>query len=224
MKPKIFFVRIFLRLLLSLISTSNLFASCSTKTKYASLCPETLIPQSFIRTVSGCGFDSLNTWQQFNRILWNLDYIGWKEDCMENVDNITAVWSCDSKNGVIECKMDKTSAPYQLEGHIETEDTELPKLNYTFTNHSPETIKSFNLIFFIFDEDGNPPNTGRNTFTLSICQEILPGETIEDFASLADYMYIFEENEFFIDYLYASRIEYKNGSVWTDPFGRKYFN
>lgn len=224
MKPRIFFVRIFLRFIFSLISTSSLFTSCSVKTKQSFLCPENSIPQSFIRTVSGCGFDSLNTWQQFNRILWNLDYIGWEEKYMDNSKNITAVWSCDSKNGVINCKMDKPAVPYQLEGHIETKESDFPKLNYTFSNHSPETVKSFNLIFFIFDEDGNPPDTGRNTFTLSICQEILPEETIEDFVSLADYMYIFEENKFFIDYLYASHIEYKNGSVWTDPFGRKYFN
>lgn len=184
------------------------------------------IPASFIRTCRGCGFDNLNTWQQFNRILWNLDYIGWEQSTSADETKIQAVWSSSHLEGQILCSLDKSTAPYLIEGAIEVDDNTSAdnlKLSYRFTNLSPQTVSSITLVFFVFDEDGNTLENSRSSFSISMPQIVEANQSVEDFIDLSKQIYANDE-KLHADYIYVSRIEYKNGSVWTDPFGRKYFN
>lgn len=208
------------------------FSSCQNKVPApasrlpSGFTPNYTIPDSFIRTCTNCGFDNLNTWQQFNRILWNLDYIGWESNSSFSETNFQAVWDSSVSEGQILCKTNKQKAPYLIESRLEADEKlseGSARLFYNFTNLSPQIVTSFTVVFFVFDEEGNPLENSRSSFQVQIPQTVAEGQTIEDFINLSKYIYI-NDDSFYTDFIYVSRIEYKNGSVWTDPFGRKYYN
>lgn len=91
--------------------------------------------------------------------------------------------------------------------------------DFNFINKSEKNIKSFTVVFYIFDEDGNPPALGRNNIVITINSEVLSKESYESCVSLDSFFYEIPEEPYEVDYLYVSKIVYEDDSVWTDPFG-----
>lgn len=113
--------------------------------------------------------------------------------------------------------------PYLAKGEMvmdnEAEEYEIAGLKLFFLNQSQATIKEFTLVFYMFDEDGEPVDTGRNNVVLSIEEEIAPSESIDCCLSLDKYLAYIPEVPFEIDYLYVSEIIYVDGTTWKDPLG-----
>ena len=92
-------------------------------------------------------------------------------------------------------------------------------VDFSIYNFSTESIKEFELVFFLFDSDGEPASEcpGRLSFTIE--KEIEPDEVFNICLNLDSYITSVPQSLLEIDYLYVSKIVYANGSVWEDPFG-----
>lgn len=114
--------------------------------------------------------------------------------------------------------------PYGIEGNILTEDSEIYEymgLELKVQNKSDVKIKEITIVFFLFDEDGEPTSNIKNNIVLNIGCDIPANGTLEDCISLDKYVYVFEDMLYSIDYLYISKIFYADGTTWNDPFGSK---
>ena len=114
--------------------------------------------------------------------------------------------------------------PYGIEGNILTEDSEIYEymgLELKVQNKSDVKIKGITIVFFLFDEDGEPTSNIKNNIVLNIGCDVPANGTLEDCISLDKYVYVFEDMLYSIDYLYISKIFYADGTTWSDPFGSK---
>ncbi len=89
----------------------------------------------------------------------------------------------------------------------------------SFSNLATETVKEFEVVFFLFDSDGEPAYECTNRLAFSIEREIGPDEDFSVCLSLDSYMTFVPQSLLEIDYLYVSRITYADGSIWVDPYG-----
>lgn len=121
----------------------------------------------------------------------------------------------------------KEKAPYIISGQFVMEqdsvDYSICGLDLYVFNKSAQEIKSLTVVFFLFDSDGEPIDTGKNNIVLTVNKSILPKEGKNICLSLDDYMNNLPEENYMVDYLYISRIVYSDNSEWTDPFGMMMF-
>ncbi|MCQ2588180.1 MAG: hypothetical protein MJ174_08695 [Treponema sp.] len=113
-------------------------------------------------------------------------------------------------------------APYQIKGEMVLEDSidyENAGFEFSLFNRSDKEIKSFTVVFFLFDNDGNPPIAGKNNIVLEINETIEALENCELCVSLDKYLTFIPEEPYSVDFLYVSKIVYSDNSVWSDPFG-----
>ena len=88
---------------------------------------------------------------------------------------------------------------------------------------SQKNIKSFTMVFYVFDEDGASPLYARNNVVLTIDEQI-PAETKYDFSLNIDkFFYENSDGEYETEYLYVSKIAYEDDTEWTDPLGLEIF-
>lgn len=117
-------------------------------------------------------------------------------------------------------------APYIIDGEMVLDSSskyEIAGLNFHFFNKSEKQIKNFTVVFYMYDEDGNPPGTGRNNVVVNITASIKGNENLNGCISLDEYLYEIPEVPYSIDYLYVSKITYADDSVWSDPLGLSVF-
>lgn len=115
--------------------------------------------------------------------------------------------------------------PYELEGKFlcEENSTEYERgaVNYNFKNLSDKTVKEVYIVFYLFDEESTPL---KNNMIAATCN--IPCNEDSDFFIVFD-EYLSDDvkvNEgFYLDFMYASKIIYEDGSEWTDPMGLKKF-
>lgn len=114
-------------------------------------------------------------------------------------------------------------SPYTIEADfVMDEETPLYKIcgvDLSFYNLAAETVKEFEVVFYLFDSDGEPAYECPNRLAFSIEKEIGPDEDFSICLSLDSYMSFVPQYLLEIDYLYVSRITYADGSVWVDPYG-----
>lgn len=91
--------------------------------------------------------------------------------------------------------------------------------NFTFENCMDKEIGSADLVLSLFDEDGEPVFAG-DWILYHWEHSVLPGEVVEDCIILDSYFDFEPECPYLTDYFYAIRIEYADGTVFEDPFGR----
>lgn len=91
--------------------------------------------------------------------------------------------------------------------------------DFCFINKSEKNVKNFTIVFYIFDEDGNPPAMGRNNIVINVKSNVLANESFENCVSMDSFLYEIPEEPYEIDYLYVSRIVYEDDSEWNDSFG-----
>lgn len=104
--------------------------------------------------------------------------------------------------------MDEESSVYKICG-----------VDLSFSNLAAETVKEFEVVFFLFDSDGEPAYECPNRLAFSIEREIGSNEDFSVCLSLDSYMTFVPQSLLEIDYLYVSRITYTDGSIWVDPYG-----
>ncbi len=121
----------------------------------------------------------------------------------------------------------KEACPYLVSGSVrlvsETGEFEAAGFDLFLMNKSEKTIKNFTLVFFLFDEDGEPISNGKSNFVISVSKELEGGNSLEACISLDPYLSEIPEYPYEVDYLYISRVEYEDGSVWEDPLGLNAF-
>lgn len=115
------------------------------------------------------------------------------------------------------------SCPYLVNGEVrittDADEFELAGFDLYFLNKSEKRIESFTIVFYLFDEDGEPVSNGRCNFVLSIKKTVDAGDSMETCISLDSYLQEIPEYSYEVDYLYVSKINYEDGSVWDDPLG-----
>ena len=127
----------------------------------------------------------------------------------------TSLWGCAVYSFEVnpytvsaEFVMDETSDEYNICG-----------TNITFYNRSSRNVKSFEVVFFLFDPDGEPAQECPERLAFEIEKEIEAGNSFDFCMSLDSYMITIPQSLLRIDYLYVSRICYADGSEWEDPYG-----
>lgn len=124
----------------------------------------------------------------------------------------------------VSCSFSYDNPPYLIKGEMVLDKENYDSFStfaFEFLNKSDKSIKSFTLVFYLFDEDGNPPVSGRPNIVNTIKHSVGPGDRLESSFSLDRYINLVPENPWLVDYLYVSLIEYDDGTVWKDPFGLK---
>ena len=82
-----------------------------------------------------------------------------------------------------------------------------------------DQIKRINLVFYLFDKDGEPASECSNKISAVIEKEFFAGEGDSFCMSLDTFITFVPEDFLIIDYLYLAKIEYEDGTVWEDPYG-----
>lgn len=117
----------------------------------------------------------------------------------------------------------KESAPYYINADFVMEDNssdyQVCGVDLYFLNKTEKKINEFTVVFYLFDEDGEPISEGKSNIVLNINREIEENQTFFDCISLDKYFNYKPDSNCLIDYLYVSRIVYEDGSLWNDPFG-----
>ena len=116
----------------------------------------------------------------------------------------------------------KNNAPYIIDGKMVLEDSskyEIAGFDFLFINQNEKTVKNFTVVFYMFDEEGNPIGTGRNNVVLKVTSEVQGGKSIAGCINLDSYLNEIPSEPYEIEYLYVSQITYDDNSKWTDPFG-----
>ena len=116
----------------------------------------------------------------------------------------------------------KDKIPYLIDASVNMEassEYEIAGLDFSFLNRSEKTVSEFTLVFYLFDEDGEPASLCRSNIVLSVSGEIPPGERMEETLSLDSFFSASPDQDYFTDYVYVSKIKYEDGSIWKDPFG-----
>lgn len=115
------------------------------------------------------------------------------------------------------------SLPYVMSGEFVMEegasDYSICGVDFFLLNKSEKEIKTIDLVFFLFDKDGEPASECQNKISVEIEKSISGGEDSTFCMSLDKYMNSIPAEPLQIDYLYLARIEYEDGSLWEDPYG-----
>ncbi len=104
--------------------------------------------------------------------------------------------------------MEESSADYSICG-----------VDFFLLNKSEKEIKNLTIVFFLFDKDGEPAFECRSKISAQIERDISAGEDCSFCMSLDNFMNSIPSEYLIVDYLYLSKIEYQDGSVWEDPYG-----
>lgn len=125
-----------------------------------------------------------------------------------------------------------SAAPYFIHGEILTaqnEDITNVRFSASFNNMAQKEVSSFTVVFFVMDEDGGSPLAGRNNVVLKIDELVACGSSLEFERGMEKYFSssaiegATENSEFEVEYLYVSKIDYSDGTQWTDPLGLEVF-
>ena len=112
--------------------------------------------------------------------------------------------------------------PYLVSGKFvmeeDSSDYEICGAELKFYNRSEKKVTEFEVVFYLFDSDGEPAQECWNQLSFDI--EIIDAEdSFEICLSLDSYMASVPQSQLRIDYLFVSKICYDDGSVWEDPYG-----
>ena len=119
------------------------------------------------------------------------------------------------------------SIPYVITGEFvmdeSASDYSLCGVDFFIMNKTEKEIRSFNVVLFLFDQDGEPAYECSSKISADIEKSISSGESTSFCMSLDKFMNTIPSDPLIVDYLYLSKIEYQDGSVWEDPYGMAAF-
>ena len=115
------------------------------------------------------------------------------------------------------------SAPYLINGEFvmdeNSPDYSICGVNIFLMNKSEKEIKKMNIVFFLFDQDGEPAYECRSKISVEIEESLPGGDSCNFCISLDRFLSSIPEAALMVDYLYLARIDYMDGSSWEDPYG-----
>ncbi len=115
------------------------------------------------------------------------------------------------------------SIPYVMSGDFVMEDNSpdysICGVDFFLLNKSEKDIKGMNIVFFLFDKDGEPAFECQNKISVSIEKSVDAGQTSSFCISLDKFLSSVPSDYLIVDYLYLSKIEYEDGTFWEDPYG-----
>lgn len=113
--------------------------------------------------------------------------------------------------------------PYVVAGEFvmdeNSEEYSICGVNALVLNKSEKNICSMNMVFFLFDRDGEPAGECQSMLSFEIEKSILGNQKAAFCVGLDKYMNSVPEEVLQVDYIYLSKIVYEDGSVWEDPYG-----
>ena len=113
--------------------------------------------------------------------------------------------------------------PYLVSGKFvmaeDSSDYEICGAELKFYNRSEKKVTEFEVVFYLFDSDGEPAQECWNQLSFDIEKIIDAEDSFEICLSLDSYMASVPQSQLRIDYLFVSKICYDDGSVWEDPYG-----
>ncbi len=108
-----------------------------------------------------------------------------------------------------ECKIGKVENAHDFVG-----------IHFTFFNNTEKKVNNFKFSFIVFDSSGEySPLPGNNVISARYMQVIDSNAANDIIFSLDSYVHQIPTEPFIVDFFYISKIEYDDGSVWTDPYG-----
>ena len=114
-------------------------------------------------------------------------------------------------------------SPYRIKGEVsvgaDAAFYEYAGIALTFYNASGRAVRKFFAVVFLSGSDGESPFTEGNCVTLEYDENIAPRTAVRAEFGLDDYISEVPDEAYQIDFLYVSKIEYDDGSVWEDPYG-----
>lgn len=121
----------------------------------------------------------------------------------------------------------RENVPYIVNGNFVMEkdfaEFEVCGIDLYFLNKADKEVENFTVVFSLFDENGEPAATTKNSLVFTVSENLDPKESVNLCLSLDDYITYIPTEDYFIDYLYVSRISYSDGTVWSDPYGLQVF-
>ena len=137
--------------------------------------------------------------------------------------------ACDDSNGIIVDMPPSPSAespPFVITKPV-FEIIERPYyFNYAgivfkFMNQGREIVEKITVSFLLFDQrTQNSPFVGSNRFEITRGDPVYPDQNREIIISLDKFIHVAPNEPYLIDSFYISKIQYVNGSVWQDKFGK----
>ena len=112
--------------------------------------------------------------------------------------------------------------PYLIKAELdmgESTEFDIAGLNLYFLNRSEKQVSEITIVFYMFDEDGEPASLCRSNIVLSVKENVAAGTSIETCLNLDSFFTYIPEEQYTADYIYVSRIVYEDGSEWKDSFG-----
>ncbi|MGI0529589.1 hypothetical protein [Treponema socranskii] len=114
-------------------------------------------------------------------------------------------------------------SPYRIKGEVsvgaDAAFYEYAGIALTFYNASERAVQKFFAVVFLSGRDGESPFTEGNCIVLEWDDCVAPRAVVNAEFDLDDYVFEAPDEAYTIDFLYVSKIEYDDGSVWEDPYG-----
>lgn len=125
---------------------------------------------------------------------------------------------------ILSCSVfSQESVPYVINGNFVMEDGasdySICGVDFYLLNKSSKEIKKINVVFYLFDKDGEPAYECRSKISGEIEKRIEAGGESNFCMCLDSFMNLVPSEPLLVDYLYLSKIEYEDGSQWEDPYG-----
>ncbi|MCR5318762.1 MAG: hypothetical protein K6E22_11100 [Treponema sp.] len=92
-------------------------------------------------------------------------------------------------------------------------------VSFNFYNNSEQKIKNIKFSARVYDSEGESAGLISNGIKCNIACPIGPGEDTSITISLDDIIGPEVDENYTVDFLYATEIEYEDGTSWSDPFG-----
>ena len=94
-------------------------------------------------------------------------------------------------------------------------------LTFKFYNQAAKIVDRITVSFLLFDQrTQDSPFIGSNKFEIAKWDTVLPGENMEIIISLDQFIHIAPTEPYLIDFFYIYEIQYIDGSVWQDIYGK----
>jgi len=92
-------------------------------------------------------------------------------------------------------------------------------VSFNFYNNSESIVKNIKFSARIYDAEGESAGLISNGIKCNIESKIEPKEDIPITLSLDEIIGPEIDENYSVDFLYATEIEYEDGTSWSDPFG-----
>lgn len=93
-------------------------------------------------------------------------------------------------------------------------------VHFSVTNKTRKTMKKLSISCMVYsDMNGSNPFMGNNNIHADFTENIAPGETKILILNLDPYLSVVPSEPFIIDFFFIKRIEFTDGSVYTDYNG-----